>query len=375
MANEWKRATFSLIPNTAPNHTIANAMNVIGSFLVSCGWELASWSPSVSNRYYIRTDRATQSRWRYTGDGVTQSCGIRISQETSNTEIHISAFLENTSATGVQLDARDAPLANANRQGKIVISFEVTAANNYLMIAGEDGFYIEAGRDSSNVNLGHGIVATMAEITELNATKSAQVMWTTQGFALDFFGSCRFTTSRNNRFVTNDGTNRNFTASLSVFSARGVTTVLGSPAPADYPSYPILNRDLLLGQTANNANNSDWNYAATFGVLSGPVDDRYRLMQIIVLQDQTHADAAVSSTSTSNTLSAASTGPSINFRDIRHDRQILRLAIVDYTLLPFVNLTEAQTGKVYRVFEFNDNGRTANLGIEWPTVVVTPSAT
>ena len=59
--------------------------------------------------------------------------------------------------------------------------------------------------------------------------------------------------------------------------------------------------------------------------------------------------------------------------DIRHLRQILRWVVIDYTLIPFINVTDAGTGTIYRVVEFNDGGRTANLGIEWPASSITIS--
>lgn len=377
MANEWVRGTVSLVPNVPPNHTITNALNAIQSVLVAGGWELASWTPGGNDRYFIRADRGTRENWRYEGDGPVQNCGIHLYTNTpTNTEIRISSFLENTTATGVQVDCRDAT-ANVNRRGFLTISWDVTAPNNYLIIAGEDGFYIEAGRDSSPVNLGHGAILAVSEIPELNATKGAQRRWTTQGFPMDLFGECRFTANRNLRFVTNDGTSRNFTALLTLYGTRGVTSTTVAPAPANFVDYSFGNRDLILGQTAFAAGSSnDLRYGCTFGQLNSPEDGRYRINQMLLVQESAVTDVsnrAASSTSTSNTIAVGTGSVNVQFRDIRHDRLILRFVVVDYTLLPFANLTEAATGKVYRVIEHNDNGRTANIGIEWPVAVVTPS--
>lgn len=375
MANEWSRGTATLIPNTAPNHTIANAMNAIGSFLTQTGWELALWSSDPTDRYYLRADRATQPRWRYEGDGPIQHCGIHISQETGDTEIHISTFLENLDEDDVQVDTRD-PANSAQgtfRQGKIVIAFDVTAPNNYLFVGGEDGLYIEAGRDGASTNLGHGWVATFAAIAELNATKDAQVRWMAQGIPLDLFGSCKFVeggTNRNRRFVVQDGTNRNFTAFFAGFVARGSLDVQ-NPNPADYQTARFGNRDLILGQTATGGT-ADFRYGCCFGQINSPEDDRYRISPILMIQDSVDADSAADSSSVSNSVDA-SPSPNVRFRDIRHDRQLQRVVVVDYTLLPSINITEAQTGRVYRVVQFADNGRSANLGIEWPSSTVTPA--
>jgi len=377
VANEWVRGTVSLVPNVSPNHTITNALNAIQSVLTQSGWELASWTPGGNNRYFLRADRATRSLWRYEGDGPVQSCGIRVYTNTpTDTEVRISVFLENTSANGVQVDTASAS-EGVNRRGRLTINWDVTAPNNYLMIAGEDGFYIEAGRDSSPTNLGHGMICTAAEIPELNATKGAQLMWVTQGYPMDLFGECRFTANRDKRFVTNDGTNRNFTSQLSLYAARGVASTTTAPAPADFPAYFFGNRDLILGQTnPGGTSDSDYRYGCTFGQLNSPEDGRYRINPLLMIHETSATDIAnraASSTSSSNTVAAGTGSVVHSFRDIRHDRLVQRIVAVDYTLLPFATLTEAETGRVYRVAEHNDLGRTANIGIEWPTTVVTPS--
>ena len=374
MAGEWRRGTATIIPNVAPNHTIANAMNAIGSFLTQTGWELASWSGSTSDRYYLRTDRTTQNRWRYDADGPTQYCGIHIQQANSDTEIHISTFLEDLGATASQVDTIDAGGQGTNRQGKAIILFDVTAPNNYLIVGGEDGLYIEAGRDGTVNNLGQAWIFAFAAIAELNATKDAQVRWMSQGVPLDLFGACKFTesASRQLRYVINDGTNRNFTSHFAGFVARGSLNV-SSPNAADGQVARFGNRDLMLGQTGFGGG-GEIRYGCCFGHFNSPEDDRYRISPVIMLQDGSATDIAISSTSVSDTL-AASGNTDVRMRDIRHDRLVLRMVVCDYTLLPFINITEAQTGKVYRVVEFNDNGRTANLGIEWPSLTVTISVT
>lgn len=373
MANEWVRGTVTLTPNTPPNHTITNAMNAIESALLQSGWERASWSAASDDRSYLRTDRATQDRWRYDADGPTQHSGIRLVQVSSDTVIRISSFLQNQAETDIQVDTRDAS-GGTFLHGYVDIDWDVTAPNTYLIIAGEDGLYIEAGRDGNPNNLGHGAIVTMQAVPELNATKDGHVRWTAQGFAMDLGGTqgCRFTetNNRNQRFVTNDGTSRNFTAWLALFVARGVTQ-LTTPNPSDHRLIRIANRDLLLGNTGFGAN-QDMRYACTFGVFNTPEDDRYRISLITMMQDAQVSDRAASSSSTSNTIGTG-TSPDNDFRDVRHDRLMSRFVVCDYTLLPFINITDANTGIVYRVLEFTDNGRTANLGIEWPSTVITPA--
>lgn len=373
MANEWIRASVTLVPNVAPLHTITNAVNAIGSFLVSGGWELASWSGAANDRYYLRADRGARERWRYEGDGPIQSCGIHVA--VVSTAIRISAFLENTTQTGAQIDT-NAATGTGNVCQFVSITFDSTAPNNYLMIGGEDGFYIEAGRDSSSVNLGHGMICCFAAIAELNSTKDNTVRWTTQGLPMDLTSTCKFCDSatRSTRFVIDDGTSRNFTAGLKLHSARGVSSTTIASAPANYPDYYIGNRDLILGM--NLGNNQTIIVGATFGHRGSPEDGRYRISPVLMVQEDTATDIknmSCSSSAVSNVVAAGTGGQNNTFRDIRHDRVILRIVVADYTLLPFANLTEAQTGKVYRLFEFNDGGRTANLGIEWTDVVVVPS--
>jgi hypothetical protein len=58
-------------------------------------------------------------------------------------------------------------------------------------------------------------------------------------------------------------------------------------------------------------------------------------------------------------------------RDYREDRIVPRFAVVDYTIIPFANITDIITNKIYRVARVPDGGRTANIGVEWPSTVVT----
>jgi hypothetical protein len=155
-----------------------------------------------------------------------------------------------------------------------------------------------------------------------------------------------------------------------------VTSTTVAPVPADFPIYFFGNRDLILGQTGSGGTTSEYRYGCTFGQLNSPEDGRYRINPLLMIHETSASDISnrgASSASTSNTVAVGTGSINIIFRDIRHDRLIQRVVAVDYTLLPFANLTEAETGKVYRVAEHNDNGRTANIGIEWPTTVVTPS--
>lgn len=374
MAGEWSRGTATLIPNIAPFHTIANAMNLIGSFLTQTGWVEASWSPGTSDRYWIRADRATQDHWRFDGDGPTQHCGIHAQQQNGDTEIHISCFLENQAEDDSQVDTFD--FAHSTfRQARSIILFDVTAPNNWLFIGGEDGLYIEAGRDGNPNNLGHTHVATWGVQPELNSTREFTRRWSSQGFVLDLFGPCKFTeglTTRNLRYVINDGTSRNFTAYYQGIMARGSGS-LATPGPTDYRGIRFGSRDLMNGLTGFGSS-AEHRYLFCFGHFNSPEDDRFRISPIQVTQISDNVDIAASSSSSSDVV-PASTNPDVRCRDIRNHRKMRRVVVVDYTLLPFINIVEAQSGVTYRVVEHNDSGRTANLGVEWPAVVVVPSLT
>lgn len=385
MALEWSRATVTIDP-PGQAHTIDNLMNAIDSFLIQTGWVEPGWSTDPDSRYFVRTDVASRERWQYVGDGPLQAVGIRISKEETDTEVWVTSFLENTAGTAAQIGTRDfvqlVGAGNQNEQSQVVIAFDTTVPNNYLFIGGEDGFYVESGRDGQNNNLGHGMVFTFAAIPELNATRDNLVQQTCNGLIMDLGdqirgavtrAGMRFTEVGDNRFVTNDGTNRNFSTYLLCRSSRGISDVTTPGSPTDGPRYRMGARDSVLGvgQGFDFVGKSDIRWGCTFGLMNTPEDDRFRMSPILVLQETIRHDVAVQSTSASNTI-APNTALQQGM-DIRHFRQALRIVAIDYTLIPWINVTDAATGTVYRVAEVPDNGRIAKLGIEWPASSITVS--
>lgn len=406
MAGEWRQGTFT-IDNVL--HTQTNIITAFESFLTQVGWIRASWSGSGTDRHYLRADRATQPRWQFTGDGGIKNGGIRVFYDAlpgtttgiaafvGQRHIVIQSFLENVAQTGVQVLTEDVistavvnfGATTTPRLGTIRIVYDNTAPNVYQLIGGEDGLYVESGRDNQNNNLGHGMILTFGAIPENHSAIDNTVGWTAQGLVADFFGVCRFTTDRNKRFVSNDGTNKNFTACLQPQSPRG-TYQLTTPAYSDAVASSagglgnaggrrgcyIGGRDLILGMgrggvqpdaAATVASTSavvDLQYHAAFGLIDSPQNNRFRISPVMMLQTLRAVEIGVSNTSGSDVAVAGATS---GIRDPRTIRQIFRLAVMDYTLLPWVNVQDAVSGAVYRVARIEDNGRFSQVGIQWPT--------
>lgn len=404
MAGEWRRATF-IIDNIL--HTQTNIITAFESFLTQTGWVRASWSGSGTDRYYLRADRNTQPRWQFTGDGGIKHGGIRVfydsdAQTTTGLAVFagqkhivIQSFLENVSQNGAQIATEDvintsvaSPGGNIARLGTIRIIYDNTAPNTYLLVGGEDGLYVECGRDAQNNNLGHGAILTFGAIPENHSSIDQTVGWTAQGLVADLFGSCRFTHNRNNRFVSNDGSNKNFTSALQPQSPRG-TYSLSSPLYSD-ATVPSANgqanangrrglylssRDLLYGanraastEAATSAQSTtgdvDLQYFAAFGLFDSPQNGRYRISPMLCIQTLRQVECAATSASTSDVAASSNQASVI---DPRTFRQVFRFAVVDYTLLPWVNIQDAVSGATYRVARVEDNGRYSQIGIEWPS--------
>lgn len=103
MPGEYNRATFQFDP-VGLGHTFDHVMDKIESFLLQSGWERPSWDTgaltvtlntgagpgfgtkaSNESRFFRRTDRFTQDRWRFTGDAITLHGGIVVSYDSSAT--------------------------------------------------------------------------------------------------------------------------------------------------------------------------------------------------------------------------------------------------------------------------------------------------
>lgn len=361
MANEWKKYTWTYDPISS-GHTFISILNSFQSGLTQCGWELAPWNanivanPNGSNwRYFIRTDRSTRNVWKYNGDGWDQNCGILVRYDSVSNQIRLHAFLENFNQTAPQERTTDA--------GDIRFVIDNTAPNNYLVRLGEDGLYVEVGRDGINNNLGHGMVSVIQVIPEFYGTKEAQIRWTTQGICMDFSGEIRFTQDRNQRFVVNDGSNHNITANLAPYVCRGTNNVQTQSIVLNQ-RYFIGPRDLYIGLANFNGGGAGLSSRATFGNLWGAFDERYRISPMLLVQDGTATDFGTSD-GTSNNARPPYYGFG-SMMDYRNLRQIARLATIDHTLLNNSLVQDLVSTKYYRVARVEDNGRYFNVGIEEP---------
>jgi hypothetical protein len=392
-------------------------MDKIENFLILSGWERPTWDggvfgpgtvgapdpSSTDARHFVRADRTTQDRWRYTGDLLTQHGGIVVwhnpdptaapygpnlggssNANESGEQIVLQSFLENSGATAVQVYTPDhvGLFSTFNRFGSVRLVVDNLAVNNYLLYGGEDGLYIEVGRDSSPNNIGHGAIMTFGEIPELHGTRGFATKWTAQGLVCDFRGRCRFSQSRNDRFVSNDGSNKNFTASLQPYSPRGTADVDSlATLIANQRPYYIGARDnfLSMGYGSPSTTTSDFGtsssgisskYAATLGLIDTPKDDRIRISPLVMIQEVAHVNAGVTSALSSNNVAAA--GSALSLIDIRDKmRQIFRFAAADHTLIPSLSVVDAVSGATYRIARFDDDGRFSQFGVEVPTATLT----
>jgi hypothetical protein len=353
MADEWKRGTF-VYDAVGLGHTPVNLMNAIQSFLTQVGWERASWDTTTIRRFK-RTDRGTDNYWMYNADGVPQACGIQVELDTPNSRVIIRTFLENVPATGVQIASSTAH--------QILLAYSSTAPNNLMFIGGKKGFYFEDGRDGQPTNLAHGLVIAWEAIPEFNGTDDLRVNLTTQGAAIDLFGILRATDGRDFKLVDARNGNRNYTGRLRPKVCRSVTGLNGQSI-VDNHAIAIAPRDnlySLYGASNPPASTSGEGAVYSFGLLLSPRDGRYRISPLMVVQTDERFNAFAQGTGNTD----APTGECY-FRDARAYRQATRFVVVDGTLIPFVNITDAATSIVYRVAQVADNGRPANIGVQWP---------
>ena len=388
MANEWARAAF-VYDAVGLGHDADTIFNAFDSFLGQTGWERASWD-SANDRYYLRVDRASRLRWQFNADGPVQYCGIRIRLDTTATpdQFVIHAFLENQTTDGSQISTpdeftEDAP-NNKQRSGVIRIDQDDTAPNTYLIIGGEDGLYVESGRDGIDANLGHGVVLCFDAVTEFHSPLDATVQWTAQGLPADLRGACKFSESiytagySNDRFVTNDGTNRNFTASLMLYSSRGVWDLANPANIQDQRKYLIGPQDnyMTMGSGIEPLTNTiqpslkttDLGLCSAFGLLNHAEDSRYRISRMMMVQSlRTWACGLTSAVVGDQPPSSTAN----NQRDARALRRLLRWYVCSHSLVPWANIVDDSTGLTLRVVRFADNGRISNIAVEWPTTQLT----
>ncbi len=361
MALEWKRGTF-VYDAGGLGHTPVNLMNAIQSFLTQVGWQRASWD-STTARAFLRTDRGSNPYWKYDGDGIPQACGILVTLDSPNSQIIINTFLENTTADGMQRSSQTL------HQG--IIAIDNTAPNNLLFIGGEAGFYWEDGRDGFPNNLAHGMVIAWEAVPEYNGTDDSRITITTQGAVCDLFGPLKFTDDRSFKLVDARNGNKNYTGRLKPYVVRGAPGFNGQSVVND-PQIAIGPRDNFMSMYgAESSQASPYAEAVLycFGILLTPRDGRYRISPLMVVQCPAERYNCCAVGGGNNDGPASNAG----MRDARAMRQAKKFVVTDSSLIPFVNLTDAATSIIYRVAQVADNGRTCNIGIEWPdnTNVVT----
>lgn len=348
MADEWKRGTF-VYDVIGLGHTPTNLMNALQSFLTQVGWERASWD-TATVRYFLRTDRSTDNYWMFNGDGAPQACGIRIELDAAGSRILIRTFLQNQAGNALQIAS--------STTHQIVLAYDSTAPNNLLFIGGKKGFYFEDGRDGKPTNLAHGMIVAWEPVPEYNGTDDLRVNRTTQGAACDLFGSLKFCVNRSSyRFVDSRNGNRAYSGNLAPFVCRGSLNSI-TAIPVDNPNVFIGPRDHVFGIYINNNDPGASQTAQfTFGLAFTPRDGRFRVSPLMVDQSsETLPCVSINSSGLTN----------VSIRDIRAIRQATRFVVVDGTLIPFVNLTDAATSVIYRIAQVADLDRPANIGIAWP---------
>lgn len=305
------------------------------------------------------------NRWAFNGDGVWQHCGIEVFNDTVNSRIVLRSFLQKPSGIGSQVATQSVQ--------EIRIVYSQTAPNIFQFFGGEYGFFGECGRDGQRVNLAHWAITTFEAMPELFGTDDARVTWTTQGITLDLFGQLKFALNRNYRFVDAANGNRNFTSGLQPSMARG-TNNFDSSTQADNRASAIGPMDLVLGASPRGPN---WQvHAQTFGMFLSPRDGRYRISPLLVRQfHPDYVDAGNTTNSVSNNLAPSAFTDGCLFWDVRRWRKMTKFAVVDASLIPFVNVVDQVTGIEYYITQIQDNGRPANLCVEWTSVVVSIAAT
>jgi hypothetical protein len=357
MANEWRRGTFTY-DAVGQSHTTTNIINAFTSFLTQNGWSVPGWSASATDRYFVRSDHGSSDVWHYTGDGPTQKCG---------NSIRIRPFLENQAANGAQIDI--------GATQEMVITVDNTAPNNYLLIGGEFGLYVEAGRDGLPSNLGHGFVGTFLPIPEFYGSKDAQRKWTAQGFCCDLVGTLKFSAGRTGSqscFIVNDGTNRAFSPALQPTVCRGTTSVYNN-AQVNTPYGALSHRRLAFSTPGNVSTGiSPLDLVSTFGFswLAAQNNARYVISEMLFAPSYNGSATTNNyATAVATVATGATTGsPSnISYADPSSFwRKVEKFAVVEYTLTPWANITDAVSGLAYRVANVPDGGRTARIAIQWP---------
>jgi hypothetical protein len=328
---------------------------------------LANLVAAINGAASLNVTAKWQNRWTFNGDGPWQHCGIHVFNDTVNATIVIRTFLQFPSGYGNQISSFAAH--------QIEIVYSDTAPNTFQFYAGEYGFFGECGRDGEKVNLAHWFIATFEPMPELFGTDDARVFWTSQGVPMDLFGDLKFTATRNQRFSVADAGNRNFTSNLQPRSVRGHQAVsFDTPVVVDDSVMSIGPMDNVLGAAITQIRDGSMlGTLYTFGLSQTPRDGKYRISPMLLRQSWGDwVDVGVNAGDGFNFYAPDTT---LLVFDIRRWRRMAKFAVVDHTLIPFVNLIDEVTGIEYYVSQIADGGRTANLAIEYTADTVSIPAT
>ncbi|MBA3845415.1 MAG: hypothetical protein H0X45_02095 [Planctomycetes bacterium] len=358
--------TFEFDSNASVTQTATLRQVVIGS---SVDITLDNLEAAITAAPTLAITPTVPRKWRYEGDGLTQHSGLRVRYVSASVRVEISSFVETTAKAALQYETAAALIA--------YVVYDQTAANDFVLYGGEDGLYCEVGRGGTSQNIAHFMITTMDAIPEFSGTKDATVRWTSQGFVCDLFGNLKFSTNRDYRFVDNQGANRNFTGLLQPGSARGTSSVLIA-TPVTNQRYYLCNRDNLYGVYYGHAVADFFAAVATLGLGFTPIDGRYKISPLMWVQGLAQEFLCViNSASAANNIAATTSYGRL--LEPRWYRACPRFYAVDSSLLPFNNITDQVTSKVLRVAQVADNGRPANIGIEYPpagdivTIPTTPT--
>lgn len=357
MAGEWK---FGLFQWNADTETHSDLIDRLAFFLLSTGWEETSYSAVGGLRYFTRADHATNQTWHYTGDSVLQKCGICIDdREITNAgerAVWIKAFLEDEDGLAMQQ-------VSHTTYATIYIDTSNAEGHEFLVIGGEDGFYVE-GKKFAEGDVALGMIAVFKIWEEMNGSRDAEVTMTAQGLCMDWRQELSFTYHRNYRFVKNDGTNANKTGRLAPASVRSVTSLTNPAGGSDWARHALLPLDNLFSYSYASNYTEYAQCAQAFATLNNPENDRWKVSPMVMFQVLHYWYYSQYSASADNAL-----GPNTSYSTLfeyRWARKIQRLVVVSDVLPPWQTITDANDGKVYRIVRIPDNGRPCNVGVEWP---------
>lgn len=327
---------------------------VIGATIENTLENLAAAINSVA---LFNVSALEHSQWWYTGDNYYQHSGILVQHNASPARIEITSFLENVAKTGVQV------AVTAGATYRTVINYDNTKNNDYMFIAGEDGFYVEGGTDTNLNNIAHGAVMAFYPDPEMYGTRNRERQWTSQGITIPFLGNL-LSYDRNYRFVETVGDRRNHTGLLYGRCARGCgSTTVRSPADNKEAYIGSREHNMHAMELPQNASSYSRVFFTTFGMFQSNFDDLYRITSITVQVSDLYQVMRYSTGT--EVVSAASISEYV--RDIRNGMcPTPKFGVCSSYLLPWNNIVDKRTGLTYRVARVSDGGRNSNVVIVWP---------